>query len=350
MPTFEGAAMPDIAIFDRLLKSLVGLVALLVALNVAPGFVPSVHAQNKSNSDAKTAKKVLEVIRSANKAFDAENYKTAFDKYEQAYELYPDPAILVRLGKTSEQLGNNKEAAAYYREFARLMPDDSASKKLTQRAEDIEAALPVVVAVNSEPSGAQIYVDAADGESVGTTPTDVELTPGAHTIHLKKQGFEPASEKINVEAKQGQKVSAMLSRTVVADQGTESDDSIQSMQSDTGAIKTIGWASLTVGVASLATSGVFLYLKGSAEDDANNYDKRAPGASRGELEELKDDANSHYDTALVTGIAGGVLVGAGAGLLTYHHFLTDDEDDDVAVNVGAGFDAEGAWFGVNGRF
>jgi tetratricopeptide (TPR) repeat protein len=339
--------MTNIAMVDRLSKSLVGLVALFVAASFAPGFVSVAHAQEKKANDDETAKQVLQVIREGNEAFDSENYEAAFEKYEQAYELYPDPAILVRLGKTAEKLGKNEQAIGYYREFARLMPDDPAAKKLSLKADDLEAALPVVVAVQSEPAGADIFVDSPVGDAVGTTPADIELPKGVHTIYLKREGFETTSKEIKVEDKEGQSVSATLARAMV----TQDDDtSVEPLQRDTSTISTIGWASLGVGAASLATSGVFLILKNGAEDDVNDYDKRAPGASRAELDELKDDANSYYDTALVTGIAGGVFAATGAGLLTYHYLTADQDEDDVAVNVGAGFDAEGAWFGVNGRF
>jgi tetratricopeptide (TPR) repeat protein len=336
--------MPSVAITDRLSRSLVGLAVLFVSLSFAPVFVPTAAAQDK---DEETAKKVLEVIRDGNEEFDAENYEAAYKKYERAYEMYPDPAILVRLGKTAEKLGQNKKAAAHFREFSRLMPDDPASEKLAKRAAELEASAPAVVAVSSEPPGAEVFVDVADGESVGTTPTDVELGPGTHTLYFKREGFEPATKKVEIDSTDSQKVSVTLSRAMISDSGDGSVAPIERDEAST--VSTVGWASLGLGVASLATSGVFLYLKSDAEDEVNNYDKRAPGASRQELEELKDNANSHYDTALVTGIAGGVFTATGVGLLTYH-YLTVEDDDDVALNVGAGFDAEGAWLGLNGRF
>lgn len=331
---------------DRLLRGLATLVVVLVATSTVPAVVSTAHAQE--NQDAETAKKVLTLIREGNAAFDEEKYDTAFDKYEQAYELYPDPAILVRLGKTSEKLGETKKAIGYYKEFARLMPDDPAAEKLAQRAEELEGELPITVAVTSEPAGAQIFLDKAMQESVGTTPAEVELTAGEHTLYLKKKGFETAAEGVTVEADGEQSVEVTLTRAMISENG--SDGSVEPIDGEASNLATYGYASLGVGVVTLATSGTFLYFKEVAEDDVNNYDKRAPGANRSQLQERKDDANSYYDTALYTGIAGGVLTATGVGLLTYHYLSADAGDDEVAWSVGASFDADAAWLGVNGSF
>jgi tetratricopeptide (TPR) repeat protein len=341
-------AMRKNAMIDRLSRGLAALVVVLLATHATPVFVPTAHAQ-QDQQDAETAKKVLQLIREGNTAFDEEKYETAFDKYEQAYELYPDPAILVRLGKTSEKLGNKKEAIGYYKEFARLMPDDPAAEKLAKRAEELEGELPIEVAVASEPQGAQIFLDKAMRDAVGTTPAQVELTAGEHTLYLKKKGFETAVEKVTVEAEGEQSVSVTLTRAMISEEGN-GGDAVAPIDAETSNIPTYGYASLGLGVVTLATSGTFLYLKGVAEDDVNNYDKRAPGASRQALQERKDDANSYYDTALVTGIAGGVLTATGVGLLTYHYLSADAGDDEVAWGVGASFDADAAWLGVNGSF
>ncbi len=334
---------------DRLSRGLAALVVILVAMHAVPAFVPTAAAQPKQKKDAETAKKVLQLIREGNAAFGEESYEQAFQKYEEAYELYPDPAILVRLGKTAEKLGNTREAIEYFNEFARLMPDDPAAKKLTARADELEEKLPTVVTVTTEPSGAEIYLTKAREASLGTTPADIELAPGTHTLYLKRKGFETASEEVEVEAGGEKEVSVTLTRAMIAEDEDETNKSVEPIESESSSIGTYGYASLGVGLVTLATSGTFLYLKGVAEDDVNDYDKRAPGASRRALQERKDDANAYYDTALVTGIAGGVLTATGVGLLGYH-YMSADADDEVVWNVGAGFDTDQAWLGVNGSF
>lgn len=49
--------------------------------------------------------------------------------------------------------------------------------------------------VTSDPSGADIEID---GNYVGNTPSRLMLTPGQHTINLRKATFKPWERKINV--------------------------------------------------------------------------------------------------------------------------------------------------------
>ncbi len=348
--------MRDRLLMTRLSKGLMIFAAVLMAAATSVAATPSAFAQSAKKSGAKgskkkaqeqTARKVLALIKAANTAFDAKNYDEAFAKYKQAYALYPDPAILVRLGKTSEKMGHTEDAIHYYREFVRIMPDDSATPKLKSDIAALEKTLPVEVTVNSEPQGAKVYLTMQRTKVVGTTPAKIKLTPGKHTLYLDRDGFEAASKQVDVETGKPQQVSVALSPAHVASK--DASAVVEQPMREPSSIGVYGWTALGVGVATLATSGVFVALKSSAEDKANNYDKRAPGATRQELQDLEDNANSYYDTALITGIAGGVLTAAGAGLLTYH-YTAGDKGDEVAVSVGARFDSERAWIGVDGSF
>lgn len=338
--------MQNKMVWTKLSKVFAALIALTLASSVVPGWAPSAHAQGSKkdkSKDKETAKQVLALIRQANAAFDEEDYATALEKYQAAYDLYPDPAILVRLGKTSEAMDKPKDAIGYYQEFIKLMPDDPTSAELEKQIAELQKDVPVMVTVNSTPAGARVRVDAADAAPAGTTPAEIELAPGTHTLYFAQDGYVDASTQVEVAPGKSQTVGVELERaqpqTPVAAVPAQ----------DTTRVDLYGWSALGVGVATLATSGVFLVLKSQSEDDVNNYDKRAAGASREQLQGYKDDANSYYDIAVITGIAGGVLTATGAGLLTYH-YMTVDDGDQVAVSVDAGLDSDGAWVGVNGRF
>ncbi len=55
----------------------------------------------------------------------------------------------------------------------------------------------VIAQVNSEPEGAEIYVD---GNFVGSTPSKISLSVGEHTIKIVRKGFTEWEKKVNIES------------------------------------------------------------------------------------------------------------------------------------------------------
>src|SRR5690554_206390 len=304
------------------------------------------------SSDEEIAKQVLSLIREANAAFDAGNYTEAANKYEQAYALYPDPSILVRLGKTAEKTGDTSKALGYYNEFVRLLPDDPTSAELATTIANLEKSVAVKVAVTSEPSGASIFVDGEVEPAESLTPAVLELTPGTYALRLEKDGFVGATESVEVVAGQAPQVSVTLTRQMLADTPAANFASETVEDVDGARLDIYGWTTLGLGVATLATSGVFYALASSAESDVNNYNKRAPDASPADLQDLKDSANTNYDVSTITAIAGGVLTAVGVGLVSYHYLSATEDDAGPAITWGletAG-DSTSAWIGNNGSF
>jgi tetratricopeptide (TPR) repeat protein len=73
-------------------------------------------------------------------------------------------------------------------------PGQAVSLKLAlQQAQ--EGQVPPLIAVASDPQGAQLYVD---GKLIGPTPIKARSTPGAHEIRLVLDGYTPRSGKINL--------------------------------------------------------------------------------------------------------------------------------------------------------
>jgi len=61
--------------------------------------------------------------------------------------------------------------------------------------------------LESNPSGADIEVD---GNFVGNTPSDVQISEGDHTISVKKTGFKDWERKLKVNAGSSVHLSAEL--------------------------------------------------------------------------------------------------------------------------------------------
>ncbi|MBW2733915.1 MAG: PEGA domain-containing protein [Deltaproteobacteria bacterium] len=63
-------------------------------------------------------------------------------------------------------------------------------------ATNIMAKLSLGVRIDSKPTGAVVMVD---GAKVGSTPVEVELTPGMHKLELTLEGFQPVSREVDVK-------------------------------------------------------------------------------------------------------------------------------------------------------
>lgn len=337
-------------------RTLVAGLASLAMLGAAPGWVSVASAQARGDgaNSQDVAGRVLALIREANDLFSAGQYHEAQVKYTEAYELYPDPAILVRLGKTAEKQGQEEKALEYYKEFIRLLPDDPASVEVSAAIARLEQVDAAELSVVSDPAGGEIFLN-DDAETVqGTTPATLTLAPGAYTVRVTLEGHEAASKQVELVAGAKDEVTLGLKKAAVPEPIAQPTpvEPAQPAASDSMHLDIYGWSALGLGVATLATSGVFYSMALSGEDDVNSYDKRKTGASREELQRMKDDVNSDYDITLVTGIIGGVFAAAGAGLLTYH-YLTVREDRNppaIAWELGAGADTERAWVGIHGSF
>ncbi len=58
-------------------------------------------------------------------------------------------------------------------------------------------ALPGVLVIDSEPSGAKVYID---GMLKDETPTEFEVEPGRHVLRLELEGYEPVEREIEISA------------------------------------------------------------------------------------------------------------------------------------------------------
>ena len=73
---------------------------------------------------------------------------------------------------------------------------------------------PGVVAVESTPAGAEVLVD---GESRGTTPITLSVSPGPHKLELRRRG---ASREISIDVKAGEQLSQQIDLSNVRAVGT----------------------------------------------------------------------------------------------------------------------------------
>jgi tetratricopeptide (TPR) repeat protein len=351
---------------NRWVSSRARLFTSILALFFALGLASPVTAQDR---DPETAEKVLDLIREGNQQYDDENYQAAYDNYTEAYELYPDPAILVRLGKTCEKLGKKREAVKYYSRYIKKNPKDQTARKLEKRMPELRKGLKPLIEVTSEPDGASVYLgDVSEDTKVGTTPVDVEPEPGSVTVIITKEGYAKVERELDVVEGSTTELPVELEEAdeePIADADeTDEDDAAfveapdddgpettprETADTDTTNLGVWAWGTTGVGVALLGTGAIFAIQSQSLENDVNTYDKRAPGASQSELEDLKEQSNSTYSTSVGLFVAGGVVTATGVGILVYH-LLSADKGQQSAVRLNGGVMPEGGWVGFSGRF
>jgi serine/threonine protein kinase len=78
--------------------------------------------------------------------------------------------------------------------------EDRMSKSNRDRSEKIEIMFDFLLDVDSEPHGADVYID---GNKFGVTPCKIQLMAGEHTVRLALAGFEDLGSKAK-ESKEGQ--------------------------------------------------------------------------------------------------------------------------------------------------
>lgn len=294
------------------------------------------------------ARQALKLIRSGKKAYQSKDYEKAYENFKKAYELNPSPSILVPLGRTSEQLERPRQAIRYYKKFLEKKPD---AEKIAKRIEQLRATLAATVTFESKPSKATVYLGSADGEKLGKTPFETEVDPGEQTFVAVRDGYKEARESVTLEGDESTSVAFELEKEKKKKKRRQAAAPPPSSSggSDGIGLGTFGWGSAAVGVAGIGTGVVFSILANSAANDVNSFNRGASGASRDELQSLKDTANSRYRTSLVAYTAGGTLTALGVGMLTVH-FLTRDRRSGMSWSIDGGVRDGGAWAGFRTRF
>lgn len=104
----------------------------------------------------------------------------------------------------------DKEALRFWSELDKaiqinqgLAPDSTKSQSPATNDESAQAT------VTSTPDGADITLD---GDYAGSTPSQIKLKPGTHSIKITKKGFQPWERSIKVESGDSRSVAAELEK------------------------------------------------------------------------------------------------------------------------------------------
>lgn len=293
-------------------------------------------------------------------AFQREDYATAVEKLEHAYEVLQAPSIGLWLARALVKQGRLVAASERYVEVGRLSVAQGeksvqeAAKK--DAATELEALLPRIpnLVVNLEGATAQEVTLTLDGAAMTSAFIGEErpIDPGKH--HLEgHRGQQVVTEELSISA--GEKRSLVLRFSGKTDAvAAPSPAAVQpapvhhaeTTASGGSSRRLLAWTTIGVGAAGLITGavagGLAIGKKGDLDDstDCQNH-----SCLRSTMQSDLDSYSTLRTVSSIGFIAGGVLGAAGIVLL-----VTDDSSAETRAQRGVrlGIGASHLW--AEGRF
>jgi outer membrane receptor for ferrienterochelin and colicins len=142
-----------------------------------------------------------------NESYAKRDYDAALSHYFLSHRLVPNRNVLFNIAKCYEALNKVDEAYRYYNDLAQMnLPADD--RREVKSALARLAGKVALLSIDSDPQGADIYVDREDLGSRGKTPQTLAVSPGAHKVTVKLTGSRPAD--VAVQLVRGREVKQKL--------------------------------------------------------------------------------------------------------------------------------------------
>lgn len=302
------------------------------------GWSSSAHADQQKDYD--------EAVGKAQTAFGEARYDDAIRFLKSANYIKADPLILLNIARSYEKLDNCVQSIIYLRSFTQDpdAPQDymaNTKKKLRSAKRSCKAYtddLSGRLVIEALPAGAAVKLN---NIKLGVTPLETSgLKPGKYTLEITSKDHKPFKTKIAiakgqtdkllryklekasansvvVEKKDDKKIVKKGGGTIIKDKKTTSKDK---------GLNIPAVAMLGVGTVAL---GAALYIDHVRMPDYDEQLKKE-GITVDEFNSLRDSRQTEATIALVSYIAGGVLIASGATWLVVD-LISDDKEDEVAA-------------------
>jgi len=204
------------------MKLRIVFVILIASITTTQGL----HMATSYAQDA-SLNKAREHFDKAQALYAKKQYKEAAKEFQSAYDARPFAQFLFNIGACQEKLGNYAKAVELYKRYLKDEPNaqdrvavkkritvlekeakriktttstqpSSQPTKVKPSAEVValgEAKIRGLVVIESDPAGANIYLDSKKSKPLAKTPWSGSLE-GTHTIYLEKKGYEEKTTKI----------------------------------------------------------------------------------------------------------------------------------------------------------
>jgi tetratricopeptide (TPR) repeat protein len=236
--------------------------------------------------------------------FNAGQYQDAKASFQSAYDVVPNPIVLLSIAESEAHLGQLDDAVANFERYLQERPDAADRANVEARINEIKKT-PATLAVLSNPSGADIEVDGQRTQK--TTPAEIEVAPGEHTIEvlLSDQRKESRTivasfgkrDEVQIEFAPQEPIVPMVKEPIASESAEN-----QKSESSGDVSSYVPWIVMGVGAAMLVT-GTALGIAALSEESAYNRKPTAGKADSGEQLALFADVSFGIGLAAVaTGV------------------------------------------------
>jgi hypothetical protein len=248
--------------FGPTLRRHVAFSLLGLGLCLAPGVA---RAQDPAaDTSAEALKRAREQFGQALALQTAGDWAGALALLKEVAAVKSTPQVRFNMALCEEKLGKLVAALGDYE----LAAADAHAEKADQVAEEVEGRLEslrqrIPKLTVKRGAGAEAAAISLDGISVGdqVVGTPMPTDPGPHTIEAKAPGFKPYRQSVRLAEQQSETVEVTLEP-----EPTPVPGSGPAGAASEGRSPLPGYIIGGVGVASLATSGVFFYLRAKKID------------------------------------------------------------------------------------
>jgi hypothetical protein len=272
-----------------------------IVLCLALLFAPMTLVAQGAELNETQQQQLVKLIEAGKQAYDRGEFQESLEKFREAYDLYAHPDIVYRIALCHERLGEDQEAVKFYRQFLAENPDASERPRVEKTIEVIEARIAKSeIQITTEPTGAAVFINDESNGAAGTTPTQLTVPPGNYKLIVKKDGFEPVRQLVNVAPGQSVQVRYQLSATKQTDERRKNPDR-------KGAAPSVKFLTLTtIGVAAGITSVVFFGLHNERRGKLEELDALPrQEVNRVRYEELDRQKNTNLIVAVSSAAVSG---------------------------------------------
>lgn len=259
--------------------------------------------------DAAQKSAFLEALRAGRAAYDRGACAEALLAFDRAAALAAAAEVHIPRAACLERLGRFDEAALALRAYLDLAPEardrGRVESEIARLQAAAESARAVPVEITSRPAAAEVRLGGAEGPTLGLTPLASRLPPGSHLVYVRAAGYLPETRRLELRPGEAAHVELVLTPTPVPHPAEPPPD------------PTLAYVLLGTGAALAAGAGILGWYTAARIEEANAYDRQAPGHTRGALDDLQSPVPT-LKTAFYTTAAAAVLAaGAGGGLLAW---------------------------------
>lgn len=192
-------------------RALLRAAAALIALALVD--VPSARAD-----DASEAALQHELGR---QLYERRHYGEALEHFIASNRLVPNPRVVFNIAQTYEVLQRYPEAFNWYETYLTTPGLDESTLRTARTAQAAVARRVAIVAIETSPAEADLFVDRFELGSVGRSPRRIAVPAGRHFVRARRAGYRDASSaELDLRAGTASEVSLTLERiegTLVVD-------------------------------------------------------------------------------------------------------------------------------------